>query len=131
MNKIHSDTKVIVYQLLSDDLKTESEDKCVKMLTNLVRDTKHRHTGAKIIISLPTNRSDSEDFNNKTDLINAHVKRLFAKDDKVSVCDNSNLSYRGQPSIKHIQDDGVHPTHSGERILFNNIRSVVEHAFSR
>ena len=77
------------------------------------------------MISLPPNRSDSEEYNNKTNVINAVVKSVFAKDKPVFICDNSNLSYRGQPIGKHFTD-GVHLTPSGEAMLFDNIRLAVE-----
>ena len=117
---------VIVYQLLSNDLKTDSEDLCVAKMGRLVALTKRSRPGAKIIVSLPLNRSDSHKRNNKTNMINARVTSLFAEDDTVWICDNSNLAYRGKPSRKHIGDDGVHPTPHGEMVLFNNIRQAVE-----
>ena len=117
---------VIVYQLLSNDLKTDSEDECMAKMGRLVALTKRSRPGAKIIVSLPLNRSDSHKRNNKTNMINARVTSLFAEDDTVWICDNSNLAYRGKPSRKHIGDDGVHPTPHGEMVLFNNIRQAVE-----
>ncbi|KAK3096486.1 hypothetical protein FSP39_000620 [Pinctada imbricata] len=109
---------VIVYQLLSNDMKVKSEEECLSNLTNLVTET-------KIIVSLPPNRGDSVALNYKTKTINAGVKSHYRDDQVVTVCDNSNLAYRGEPDGKYICSDGVHPTPEGERILFRNIRQSI------
>ncbi|KAK3103528.1 hypothetical protein FSP39_019889 [Pinctada imbricata] len=116
---------VIVYQLLSNDMKVKSEEECLSNLANLVTKTKQSHPGAKIIVSLPPNRGDSAALNCKTNTINAGVKSHYRDDQVVTVCDNSNLAYRGEPDGRYICSDGVHPTPEGERILFRNIRQSI------
>ena len=122
---------VIVYQLLSNDMKTETEDDCVNQMRDLVILTREVQPGAKIIISLPPNRGDSEEWNNKTNIINARVKSLFSGVDNVFICDNSNLSYRGEKSDRFIDSDGVHPNPAGNMLLFANIRQAVKKVLSR
>ncbi|KAK3082442.1 hypothetical protein FSP39_019797 [Pinctada imbricata] len=126
MQDIPCDTNVVLFQLLSNDVKKMSESKCVEDLENLVKLTKEKCRSARIIISLPPNRGDSRSLNTKTDVVNAHVKSLFAEDNIVSICDNSNLSYRGEPNRRFICGDGVHPTPEGEKVLFANIRRAIE-----
>ena len=116
---------VIVYQLLSNDLKKLSADECLRNLQNLVTMTKGVKPGAKIIILLPPNRRDNIQWNNKTNIINARVKEIYCGDNIVSICDNSNLSHRGEASYKHIAIDGVHLTPDGEVLLFSNIHQAV------
>ena len=126
LKKIEHRPDVIVYQLLSNDLKKDPENVCLRKLEELVKATKEKKPETKIIISLPPNRSDSQIWNNRTNVINAGVESMFAGDDTVYICDNSNLSFRGNPSRKHILDDGVHPTPLGDKVLFSNLRQAVE-----
>ena len=117
---------VIVYQLLSNDMKSNSENDCLRSLKRLVTITKESHPEARIIVSLPPNRGDSRLYNNMTNTINAGVKSLYAVDDIVHVCDNSNLAFRGEANPEFISIDGIHPTPAGDQVLFNNIRLAVE-----
>ena len=121
---------VIVYQLLSNDMKVKGEQECVRDLENLVKLTKNIQPCAKIVISLPPNRGDSELYNVRTNIINARVKSIFAGDDKVSMCDNSNLAFRGKPDKRYIDIDGVHLTPAGDKALFANIRQAVRDALT-
>ncbi|KAK3107077.1 hypothetical protein FSP39_006482, partial [Pinctada imbricata] len=117
---------VVVYQLLSNDMKSKSGDECLSDLRELVTLTKELQPRAKIIISLPPNRGDSVTLNHTTNSINASVKFTYSRDNMVTVCDNSNLSYRGEPSRRYISSDGVHPTPAGEKVLFGNIRQAIQ-----
>ena len=120
---------VVVYQLLSNDIKTKSVNKCIAELKELVELTKELQPKAKIIVSLPLNRSDNKEFNNKTNSVNAVVKTEFQDSEGVFVSDNSNLAYRGVPHKKMISEwDGIHPTELGEKVLFKNIKGAVEEA---
>ena len=127
VKQLKDKSDVIVYQLLSNDLKEKdvSENECVHKLQGLVTMTKKLQPGAKIIISLPPNGRDTVERNNKTNIINASVKALYSGDKIVSVCDNTNLSWRGEASKKYISTDGVHPTPAGDMMLFANIRQAV------
>ena len=133
VKQLKDKSDVIVYQLLSNDLKEKdvSENECVHKLQGLVTMTKKLQPGAKIIISLPPNRRDTVERNNKTNIINASVKALYSGDKIVSVCDNTNLSWRGEASKKYISTDGVHPTPAGDMMLFANIRQAVWSALTQ
>ena len=111
-------------------MKVKGEQECVRDLENLVKLTKNIQPCAKIVISLPPNRGDSELYNVRTNIINARVKSIFAGDDKVSICDNSNLAYRGKPDKRFIDIDGVHLTPAGDKALFANIRQAVRDALT-
>ncbi|KAK3089606.1 hypothetical protein FSP39_004960 [Pinctada imbricata] len=118
---------VVVYQLLSNDIKEKSTNDCVKEMKELIRQTESIHRQSKIVISLPTNRGDSRELNNKINIVNASAKVEFQNYDNVLISDNSNLSYRGEPNRRMISaDDGVHPTEFGEKVLFQNIRKSVD-----
>ncbi|KAK3107812.1 hypothetical protein FSP39_022741 [Pinctada imbricata] len=112
-------------------MKTKTESECLTDLQKLVTETKELKKGAKIVISLPPNRGDSPCLNHKTNIINATVKSIFAEDRGVFVCDNSNLSYRGEPDARYICNDGVHPTPAGKRVLFGNIRQAIARVLIR
>ena len=48
VDRIAAGTSVVVYQLLSNDLRSETEDTCIQQLTTLVDKTKQGHPGRKL-----------------------------------------------------------------------------------
>ena len=86
---------VVVYQLLSNDIKEKSVDVCIEEMKELIEITKNMQDNVDIIVSLPTNRGDNKSWNNKVNSVNASMKMEFQDSKRVHISDNSNLSWRG------------------------------------
>ena len=53
---------------------------------------------------------------------NGLIKEKLFSVEKITICDNSNLVFRGTPVFGVLEDDGVHITRKGVFILNNNFR---------
>ena len=119
----------IVLHSITNDIKSNTPSNCVGKMTNLVKVTSEKFPGSKIIISLPTPRSDDSTHNNNAQIISAMLKEEYKEHSMISLCDNSNLSYKGEPIIKYIDErDGVHLTTDGVSVFASNIRYALDKA---
>jgi hypothetical protein len=56
-----------------------------------------RFKDAKVIISLPMARADDDAVNRKAQMLGLLVKEKLRENQKITMCDNSNLLYKGKP----------------------------------
>lgn len=119
---------VIVLHSLTNDLKTKSPQECVNKMGELVQTIQDLYNNTKIVISLPTPRSDNKSLNNNASIISAMLKDKFQDEtNTVSLCDNSNLAYKGEPIEKYFDNrDGVHLNQNGVSLLAANIRDSID-----
>lgn len=87
---------VTIFHSLTNDIKTLEADECVRQISALTNKTIEVFPNTKIIISLATPRNDNEMWNIRGELANAMLKQEFRENDKIVVCDNSNLSVNGK-----------------------------------
>ena len=62
---------------------------------------------------------------NKIEVTNAMIKERFFRVPGISLCDNSNLSYRSRPACGMLEEDGVHISRQGVFAINSNMRSCV------
>ena len=129
VNNLTSTPDVIVLHSITNDIKSDTPSNCVDKMTNLVRVTSEKFPDSKIIISLPTPRSDDSTHNNNSQIISAMLKEEYKDHSMISLCDNSNLAYKGEPIAKYfVERDGVHLTADGVSVFASNIRFAVDKA---
>ncbi|CAC5411259.1 unnamed protein product [Mytilus coruscus] len=117
LQKLESEPNVIVLHSLTNELMNKTPNDCVDRMTRICDDIRSRFHNIKIVISLPTPRSDSEDHNSNGQLITILMKTKFRGDDSVILCDNSNLAYKGQVMSRYIAHDRFHLTPDGTAVL--------------
>jgi hypothetical protein len=122
---------LLVLHSLINDLKSKSPSDCVDKMCDIVDDIRELYPKTKIIISLPTPRNDSNDFNIKGQLISVMIKDKLRGNTTVSFCDNSNMCYKGEALSLYISDqDGYHLSPNGISILESNIRDSIDEALN-
>ena len=77
---------VIVLHSITNDIKTDTPVNCVNKMSNLVKKGLETNPQSKIIISLPTPRSDDSTHNNNSQIISAMLKEQFKDHDMISLC---------------------------------------------
>lgn len=91
--------------------------------------TTEMYPRTKVIISLPTPRSDNSTINHNTQITSVMLQEKFKDTPLISTCDNSNLAYKGEPRMEFIdQNDGCHLSSNGTSLLASNIRAAIEKA---
>ncbi|CAG2253761.1 unnamed protein product [Mytilus edulis] len=130
LQKLESEPNVIVLHSLTNELMNKTPNDCVDRMTRICDDIRSRFNNIKIVISLPTPRSDSEDYNSDGQLITILMKTKFRGDDSVILCDNSNLAYKGQVMNRYIAQDQFHLTPDGTAVLAANIRDCIDKALN-
>jgi lysophospholipase L1-like esterase len=119
---------VIFFHSLTNDIQNLSSSDCVHQLTSLINNTQSRFPKSKIIVSLATPRKDRMDWNDNGDLVNIMLKEKFRNAEHILLCDNSNLSYKGTPKLKMLDQDGFHLSEEGSAVLASNIKQLIDHA---
>jgi hypothetical protein len=115
---------LLVLHSLTNDLKSKSPSDCVDKMCDIVDDIRELYPKTKIIISLPTPRNDSNDFNIKGQIISVMIKDKLRGNTTVSFCDNSNMCYKGEALSLYISDqDGI-------SILASNIMDSIDEALN-
>lgn len=118
---------VILFHSMTNELKSSPPEVVVNKMADLVNLTVHNHPNAKIIISLPTPRADKPILNINAQITALMLKEKYRQESMVFLCDNSNLSYKGEPILKHFnRSDGQHLSESGVKILASNMRDCID-----
>ena len=122
---------LLVLHSFTNDLKSKSPSDCVDKMCDIVNDIRELYPKTKIIISHPTPRNDSDDFNIKGQLISVMIKDKLRGNTMVSFCDNSNMCYKGVAVSRYRSDqDGYHLSQNGISILASNIRDSIDEALN-
>ncbi|CAC5419885.1 unnamed protein product [Mytilus coruscus] len=128
LQKLESEPNVIVLHSLTNDLMNKTPNDCVDKMTRICDDIRTQFHNIKIVISLPTPRSDSEDHNSNGQLITILMKNNFRGDDSVILCDNNNLAYKGQMMSRYIAHDRFHLSPDGTAVIASNNRDCIDKA---
>lgn len=125
IRNLHPACLVLVLHTLTNDLKTKTPTTCIDEMDRICKTIHELYSNTKIILSLPTPRSDSQEYNNKGQLITAMIKDKFRANELITVCDNSNLTYKGEVIPRFIDEkDGFHLTNNA--MLASNIRDSID-----
>ena len=119
---------VIAFHSLTNNIKNMLSSDYVHQMTSLINNTQSRFPKSKIIVSLATPRKDRMDWNDNGDLVNIMLKEKFRNAEHILLCDNSNLSYKGTPKLKMLDQDGFHLSEEGSAVLASNIKQLIDHA---
>ena len=104
-----------------NDIKSVSAESHATSYCDLVQQIHDKYPEAHIIVSLGLPRKDNL-LSNKIEVSNGLIKEKLFSVEKITICDNSNLAFRGIPVFGVLEDDGVHITRRGVFILNNNFR---------
>ena len=85
---------------------------------------KEKYPSAQVTVSLGLPCKGPKIYN-KIEVANAMIKERIFRVPGISLCDNSNLSYRCRPARGMLGEDGVHISRQGVFAMNNNIRSCV------
>lgn len=119
--------KVLVLHSLTNDLKTQEPEACASKMDQIVDICADLYKDTHIIISLPTPRADNSTYHNRGILISALLKEKYKDNNLITICDNSNLSYKNEPLMKFLnQEDGVHLNENGVKVLASNFRDSID-----
>lgn len=122
---------LIVLHSLTNDLRNKTPNTCVEEMSGICQLIHNRLPDKKIVISLPTPRKDSDDYNTRGQIITALLKQKLKDDSLVTFCDNSNMAYKGEVIPRYIDaKDGYHLSHQGTAVLAANIRSSIDTALN-
>jgi hypothetical protein len=83
---LHPACLVLVLHTLTNDLKTKTPTTCIDEMDRICKTIHELYSNTKIILSLPTPRSDSQEYNNKGQLITAMIKDKFRANELITVC---------------------------------------------
>ena len=119
-------TDIFIFHVLSNDIMTKATDVCFQELKDLVQVTVEKLPSCKIIISLATNRCDSEISNLKVNCINALIREQYYNKTTIHIADNDVLAVHGQVIPRFIGQDGRHLSNEGIKVIAANLRSAVE-----
>ncbi|CAH1802071.1 unnamed protein product [Owenia fusiformis] len=119
---------VIIYQVLSNDVKSESDDNIMESMEELVQLTETLKEDSKIILSLPPPRKDDAKWNVRQRALNARLEARYHDKSNVVCSSNENLGYNGHPNAKFYRDD-VHINMQGTKILCANILNTLRNMF--
>ena len=121
--------EVLVFHSTTNDLKTSTPSDCVSKMEKLINLTTEMYPRTKVIISLPTPRSDNSTINHNAQITSVMLKEKFKDTPLISTFDNSNLAYKREPRMKFIdQNDGYHLSSNGTSLLASNIRAAIDKA---
>lgn len=118
----------VILQSLCNEITKKSADECSKELTNIIDTIESKFKDARVIISLGLPRDDVT-LNRKVEKVNILLKENLAGRQKVHLCDNSNLFYRGAAQKGILKEDGLHLSKDGTKLLAKNIRETLYDAF--
>lgn len=83
-------------------------------------------SNTKLVVSLATPRADDKKCQTNVELVSAMLRCEYMEDDTVTLCDNGNLSRRGNPVLKFLANDQYHLSKDGIAVLASNIRTTVD-----
>ncbi|VDI57157.1 Hypothetical predicted protein [Mytilus galloprovincialis] len=99
-------------------------------MNKIREDTKKRHPDLKIIISRPTPRADDESLNIKAQMLSIMLKEKLINKDNVTLCDNSNMAYKGTQIQKFLDSkDKYHLSNSDVSMLAANMCDCIDQVF--
>lgn len=110
--------------LSCNDIKSVTPESHATSYCNLVTFIHEKYPDAEVIVSLGLPRKDTL-LNNKIEVSNAMIKERLLDVQKTSLCDNSNLAFRGIPSRGVLEADGLHLSRRGVFVLNSNFRSTL------
>ena len=127
VSNIVENPDVIIFHSLSNDVKTKTNEECVQEFTEIIENVEQRFKDTKVIISLSMPRADDDAVNNKAQILGLLVKEKFRENQKITMYDNSNLSYKGKPINRFFNsEDKVHLTVNGTSMFAANIHDSID-----
>ena len=114
----------MVLHLFENDIAEYTPEQCIDKLSKITDDIRQKFTDAKVIISMGLPQGD-EGINRKISKLNFLLKEKWDGVNNVSLCDNGNLFYRGNPSRGMLNADGKHLSRQGTRTLGANLKQAI------
>ena len=116
----------VVFHSFTNDIKTETPDRCIELFDEVIKLTQSRWKDTKIVISLETARADNSRINTSVKILNALLEQKFLEASNIYLCTNSNFFTNGEPdkTLLH-SDDLYHLSDKGASRLAMNIKAVI------
>lgn len=119
--------EVIVLHSLTNDVENQDNSDSLNQLESAINKIQQKFEDTEVIISLPTPRADDEAINDKAQILSLMIKDKLRNAEKIHLCNNSNMSYKGKALMKFLEPrDKKHLTDSGVSVLAANIRDTVD-----
>ena len=115
---------VIALHLLENDISTQTPEQCAEKLNHVCAIIQKKMSDTKIIVSLGLPRSD-ENINRNVKKLNALIREKLEGNANVTLIENGNLFYRGNPSRGVLGKDGKHLSRLGTKRLAASLKSVI------
>jgi hypothetical protein len=113
----------VVLPLFTNDVRdSENTESVSSEFELLVKKIHRKWSEAKMLIAMGISRGDSVMVNNKILEYNIILQHLFLHVDFITLCDNSNISIRGQPNYRFLKDDKVHLNGYGIKVFVSNLK---------
>ena len=115
---------VIGFHLLENDISTQTPVQCAEKLYHVWAIIQKKMSDTKIIVSLGLPQSDAN-INRNVKKLNALIRGKLEGNANITLNDNGNLFYRGNPSRGVLGKDGKHLSRFGTKRLAANLKSVI------
>ena len=123
IDKVTESYDCVVLHLFTNDVRdSENTESVSSEFELLVKKIHRKWSDAKMLISMGISRGDSVKVNNKILEYNIILQHLFLHVDFITLCDNSNISIRGQPNYRLLKDDKVHLNGYGIKVFVSNLK---------
>ena len=130
INQMKENPDAVVLHLFENDMEKETPEDCAAKVHNICTDIKQKARNTKIVVSMGLPRRE-EGINRKVMKLNVLLQEKLADMESVSLCDNGNLFYRGQPSKGILNADGKHLSRLGTQKLSANLKSSIHKALGQ
>ena len=114
----------IVLHLFENDITEQTPEYCTEKLHKLCIDIQKKSKESKVIVSMGLPR-EGEAINRKISKLNVLLQDKLGDMGNFSLCDNSNLFYRGQQARGVLGKDGKHLSRLGTTKLGANLKSAI------
>ena len=118
-----NETEIIVLQAFTRDLENNSVDDMNNGIEHVIN--KALTKTKKLVVSTIIAREDQDNLKTKINLINANLMHTYMEDERIYICDNSNLG-----DGKFRWKDGIHLTQHGTSLLATNFKYKIAEALN-
>ena len=115
--------EIIVLQAFTRDLENNSVDDMNNGIEHVIN--KALTKTEKLVVSSIIAREDQDNLKTKINLINANLMHAYREDERIYICDNSNLG-----DEKFRWKDRIHLTQHGTSLLATNLKYKIAEALN-
>ena len=114
----------IVLHLFENNIAESTPEQWMDKLSKIIEGIIQKFIEAKIIISMGLPQGDGR-INRKISKLNYLLKEKLEDANNISLCDNGNIFYRGNPSRGMLNADGKYLSRQGTRTQGANLKQTI------